>query len=285
MAKEFREHSVGLLTLLVVALAIYGLVRLNSHAAAAPPRDVSLAQATDIGASDQHLFGAVYTTTGGQTSTLGLNNSQNHPITAQVTLYNKHGAALAISPVTLGPHQNHAWDIADWVHGVGGGFEEGSLEVFYHDASMALGAQETITDANHSLSYDVHLQEPMDFMSSRADGLWWALDDNHDADVFIANTRATQTTVTPIFYIGGVAHEGEPITLNGHESDVIDIEKSLKKLHLSTSAIGGISLTYTNGPGGLAMVGVISNKHTGFSPRCDLSIRHRNTPRRFTARI
>lgn len=45
---------------------------------------------------------------------------------------------------------------------------------------------------------------------------------------------------------------------------MIDIGKSLQKLHLSTPAIGGIALTYTS-MGGVAMVGVIMNKQTGFS--------------------
>ena len=89
MAKEFREHFIGLLTLLLVVLSIYGFIRLNSPAARA--KDASPTDTTDLGAADQHLFAAVYTTTGGQTSTLGLNNSQNHPMTAQVTLYNKRG--------------------------------------------------------------------------------------------------------------------------------------------------------------------------------------------------
>ena len=229
MAKEFREHFLGLLTLFIVSLSIYGFIRLSSHAAAARSKKVALAPTTDIGAADQHLFAAVYTTTGGQTSILGLNNSQNHPITAQVMLYNKHGAALAIPPITIDGHKNHGFDIADWVRNVDG-FEEGSLEVFYHDASMAMGAQETITDANHSVSFDVHLQESMDFMSPRADGLWWALGDNNtNAQVFIANTQATGTTVTPLFYLNGAAHQGETINLNGHESDVIDIEKGAQE--------------------------------------------------------
>jgi|GEM_PF-1362957 len=266
MLKEFRQNFVGLLTLVVVAFTIYGLVKLGTSATAAPSSNVVPAQSDDLGAADQHMHAAIYTTTEGQTPTLGLNNSQNHPMTAQVTLYNKHGQALAIPPITLGPHQNHGWNIADWVRHEHG-FEEGSLEVFYRGPSMALGAQETVTDVNHSLSYDVHLQEPMDFMSPRADGMWWALDDNHEeAEVFVANTSATQTTVTPTFYVGGTAYQGEAIVLNGHESDSIDIDKSLKKLRVhGDTSVGGISLTYTNGPGKLAVVGVISNKHTGFS--------------------
>jgi len=241
-------------------------VKLGTPATAASASNVAPVQSDDLGGADQHLHAAIYSTTEGQTSMLGLNNSLNHPMTAQVTLYNKHGQSLAIPPIALGPHQNNAWNIADWVRNVDG-FEKGSLEVFYHGRSMALGAQQTVTDASHSLSYDVHLQEPMDFMSPRADGMWWALDDNHaEAEVFIANTSAAQTTVTPTFYVGGVAYQGEAIALNGHESDSIDIDKSLKKLRVrGDTSVGGISLTYTNGPGKLAVVGVISNKQTGFS--------------------
>ena len=85
MLKEFRENFIGVLTLVVVALAIYGLVKLGTPVAAAPATIVAPAQSDDLGAADQHLHAAIYTTTGGQTSTLGLNNSQNHPLTAQVT--------------------------------------------------------------------------------------------------------------------------------------------------------------------------------------------------------
>jgi len=36
MLKEFRENFIGVLTLVVVALAIYGLVKLGTPVAAAP---------------------------------------------------------------------------------------------------------------------------------------------------------------------------------------------------------------------------------------------------------
>src|SRR6266849_286268 len=111
MFKEFRENFVGVLTLVVVALAIYDLVKLGTPAAAAPASNVAPTQSDDLGAADQHLHAAVYTTTEGQSSTLGLNNSLNHSMTAQVTLYNKHGQPFAIPPITLGPHQNHAWNV------------------------------------------------------------------------------------------------------------------------------------------------------------------------------
>ena len=260
MANKFRQHWLGLVGLLIAPLIVYGLMRAGSSNVAAHS-----SPAPEIKQADQHMYAAIYTTAGGYSTTLGLNNATNRPITATVTLYNRRGGALIVPPITLDGHRNHGFDVADWVRGADG-FEQGSLEVFYHDISMGLGAQETITDVNHSLSFDVHLQDAMDFMSSRVDALWWALYDNQsEAEVFVANTHATQTVVTPTFYVNGVAYQGEAITLNGRESDVIDIKQSLHKLHVSTAAAGGISVSYTDGPGAVAIVGVVRNKQTGFS--------------------
>ena len=219
-------------------------------------------------ATDQFMYAPIYTTKGGRSSSLGMNNSTNHPITAHVTLFNKHGLSLTVPDVTLDAHKNHAFDLADWVHDAGGGFEEGSIMVVYQGHSMELGAQETITeitDSNHSLTFDVHLQEPMDFMSAKADGVWWTVDNQTDAEICLANTAPTQVVATPTFFVGGIGYQGEAITLNGHESDSINIKQSLNRLHVNgNTAVGGVSLAYS-APGNVAAVGLISKKQTGFS--------------------
>ncbi len=262
MAKEFRQHWLGLISLLAFSLIVYGLIRAGSSNVAAHSSNTVVS--SDLPHEADHVLqGAVYDTTGGWSSSLLLLNAEGKAVTARVTLYNKHGAALIVPDIALEPYKSGSWNVSDWI-GRTEGFETGSLTVLYHGLSMGLHAQETVTNQNRSLSFDVHFEEAMEFMSSTVDGLWWALEDQSDARVFIANTRVTQTIVTPTFYVGGVAHEGEQLVLNGHESDVIDIEKELKKFHV-TATIGGISLSYTNGPGALATVGVISNEHTGFS--------------------
>ena len=219
---------------------------------------------TQLPQPNQLMYAPAYATTEGRSSALGMNNPTNHSITVHVTLYNKDGLSLTVPDITLGAHQNHAFDIAGWVNGTDG-FETGSIMVVYQGHSMELGAQETITDANHSLTFDVHLQEPMDFMSSAADGLWWALDNQTTAEVFICNTSATQVIATPTFYVGGIGFQGDAIILAGHESDSIDIKHSLSKLHVRGNiGTGGISLSYSL-PGAVAAVGAISNKQKGFS--------------------
>src|SRR5438067_10791065 len=52
------------------------------------------AHADDLSGSDHYLYAATYQTTGGFSSTLSLNNTLNHDLSAQVTLFNKHGQAL-----------------------------------------------------------------------------------------------------------------------------------------------------------------------------------------------
>jgi len=41
MAKEFRENFIGILALLIVSLTIYGLVKLNTHVAAAATKVIT----------------------------------------------------------------------------------------------------------------------------------------------------------------------------------------------------------------------------------------------------
>src|SRR6266404_4220462 len=213
--------------------------------------------------ADHNLQGAVYTTTGGWSSSLLLLNAEGKAVTAHVTLYNKNGRSLNVPPITLEAYKSRSWNVASWI-GATEGFDEGSLTVVYNGLPMGLHAQETVTNRERSLSFDVHLEDAMEFMSSTVDGLWWGLDDRTEAKVFIANTRATDTTVTPTFYVGGLAHQDEPIVLKAHSSDVVDIGKDLKELHLSTSS-GGISFSYTNGPGALSVVGVITSNHSAHS--------------------
>lgn len=264
MLKEFRENLLGILTLLAITVGIYSLIKSNTRTIV---HATSQTQTGDLSGSDHYLYAATYSTKGSLSSVLGLNNTLNQDLSARVTLFNKHGQSLTTPAmnITLGPHKNHGYNIADWTQGHGD-FDEGSLLVFYHGRSMTLGAQETVTDTTHGVNFDVHLSEYGDFISSRVEGLWWSLVHQTEAQVFIANTKNNHTKVTPYFYLAGNQYQGDQIDLAGHETDSIDIEKSLKKLHVHGDiSIGGISLSYTNGPGAIAVVGAIQNKQIGFS--------------------
>jgi hypothetical protein len=269
MIREFRQNFIGVLVALaVLSFAIYCLATLRlpsvaAHSSTEASATKAPAPSKELHEANHFLQAAVYTTTGGWSSSLLLLNAEGKAVTARVTLYNRKGRSLNIAPITLEAYKSRSWNVADWI-GDTEGFEEGSLTVSYNGLSMGLHAQETVTNRERSLSFDVHLEDAMEFMSSMVDGLWWELDDRSEAKVFISNTKATETTVTPIFYVAGLAHQDKPIVLKAHASDDIDIGKELKELHLS-SASGGISFSYTNGPGALSVVGVISNNQSRFS--------------------
>jgi len=260
---ELGSNVLGILALVIATVTVFSLVKLASRASV----HASSSAAEDATGGDHYLYAAIYSTIGGRVAILGLNNTLSTPISAQITLYNKHGEALSTPDmsVTLEPHRNHGYNIADWI-AEQEGFEEGSALVKYHGKSMTLGAQETITDASHGLNFDVHLSEYDDFMSSRVEGLWWGLENQSEAQVFIANTEENTTTVTPTFYVNGIQYDDQPLSIGGHQSSSIDIEHALHKLHVQGNiTLGGISLSYNNGPGAIAVVGVVQNKHTGFS--------------------
>src|SRR5437016_2427561 len=115
MAKQTRQNFLGILALFIFALTIYGMVRLHVLTPTTRAEDLASEQ-SNIDGSDHYLYAAVYSTKNGLSSTLGLNNTLNHDMTARVTLFNKHGQSLTTPEmnITLGPHKNHGFDIADW---------------------------------------------------------------------------------------------------------------------------------------------------------------------------
>ncbi|MBZ5553846.1 MAG: hypothetical protein LAO21_14075, partial [Acidobacteriia bacterium] len=119
---------------------------------------------------DNHLHGAFYSIQEGWKSTLVLNNVIGSTSRAMITLYNKHGQALAVPEITLNPHESRYFNVAEWLTGDDGDmddFSEGSVEVFFHGISMSLGAQLVVSDERRGLSFDVHFDEDMDFVSSQ----------------------------------------------------------------------------------------------------------------------
>ena len=93
MLKEFRENSVGLLTLVAVALAIYGLVKLSTPASAAPFGSYVTPQSCCAN-DDQKphlLIGTYYSVKHHLTAKLLLNNKGPQPLAASPTLYSMSG--------------------------------------------------------------------------------------------------------------------------------------------------------------------------------------------------
>ena len=185
----------------------------------------------------------------------------------RVTLYNKAGRPLELTEVTLTPAQTKFLNIRDLMSPEQlGAFSEGSVEVYFHGPAMGITGQLSVIDDRHNRSFDVLLREDGMFTSSKLDGLWFSLDNQTTVEVFLTNTRAHPTTVTPIFYVNEEEFAAQPLTLDSHVSETIDVGQLLQKLRVRQGlASGGISLRHDGTPGAIAVAGVITNKQRGFS--------------------
>lgn len=248
-------------------IAISGLLSGYLFIIKATAQKPATAPAAKDEGTDHHLFAALYTTKGGWTSTLALNNPLGQSRSVRVTLYNKHGQALVVPVISMSPNQNRYFNIAEWLSKAdANGFSEGSMEIFFHGPPMGMGGQLVITDEHHSLSFDVPFAESEMFASSQLESLWWSLESKSKAEVFLANTKTERMTITPTFYINGEALASEPVILEAHESETLDIGRALNRLNVSTGTIrGGITLRHDRQPGALAVAGAITGKQSGFS--------------------
>lgn len=269
-ANNFASNFSSKLTLrsaLIIVTVVCGLLSgylLIFKAAAHTSTPAPLASDSE---TDHYLYYATYTVKEGWTSTLVLNNPLNRAQNVRVTLYNRHGEALAVPEISLASNENLYFNIADWLTASGGdNFAEGSLEIFFHGRAMGIGGQLVVTDENHSLSFDVPFVEGGMFASSRLESLWWSLDGQSTAKIFLSNMKTERMVVTPTFYVNARAYESVPIALESHESKALDIGQALSKLNVrSGTASGGITLKHDRPPGALAVAGTIINQRSGFS--------------------
>ncbi len=270
---QSRRNPRSLILIAGLILAVLSLTQLfaatskRRTANKAPIAKTKPAQINKPVEADHRIYAAYYSTKAGWQSILALNNGTNREMNAQVTLYNKKGKALAIPTIKLAAASNQFFNLANWLTAnLADDFSEGNLEIFYHGPSMGIGGQLTVKNGSQSFSFDVPFSDAARFASSQVEGVWWALDNQATAEVFVTNSTTTPTKVVLTFYVSGEAIEAEPIVLDAHQSQVIDIAQTLNKLKAKQiPAIGGISLRHSNQPGALAVAGVMTNKKTGFS--------------------
>ena len=237
----------GLILAVLSLTQLFAATSKRRTANKAPVAKTKPAQINKPVEADHRIYAAYYSTKAGWQSILALNNGTNREMNAQVTLYNRKGKALAIPTIKLAPASNQFFNLADWLTAKpSDDFSEGNLEIFYHGPSMGIGGQLTVKNGSQSFSFDVPFSDAARFASSQVEGVWWALDNQATAEVFVTNITTTPTKVVPVFYVGGDAIEAEPIVLDAHQSEVIDIAQTLNKLKAKQiPAIGGISLRHS----------------------------------------
>ncbi len=136
-------------------------------------------------------------------------------LTASCTLFALDGSPLALPDVLLQPFQNKAVSLkaltsqsSDPVR-----FQEGSVQVTFTGPSMGIGAQLTIADVVHGVSFD--MEPPMGLASARLEGLWWSIDQNTSGEVMISNTSALNVNANLTLEWKGTAYPPRAIPLGG----------------------------------------------------------------------
>lgn len=213
------------------------------------------------------FFIPYYSTRGDWDSVLTLNNATHAGLAASVTIYSLDGTALPLPDVFLQPDLPAAFRISDLItHAESRGrFQEGSIELRFTGSSMALGAQLTVSDMQHGLSFD--MEPPMTFKSSTLEGLWWSLNNKTRGQVMLCNTGSQTLDVLENIEWQGRIIPAHPISLTPHQTIVLDIDDLLKQVNIKSKGIqrGGLSISHNGAPGALIAHGMIQNSGTHFS--------------------
>jgi len=212
-----------------------------------------------------------YSTKGDWESVLTLNNGTHGPLMASVTIYSLDGTALFLPDVFLQADTHAALRLSALIAHVEtrGLFQEGSIEVRFSGAPMDLGAQLTVSDVKHGLSFD--MERPMMLTSSTLEGLWWSLDTKTSGQVMLSNTTSQNLNVQENVDWRGRPIPAHAISLSAHQTIVLDLEDLLKELDIKANGIesGGLSIVHNGPPGALIAHGMIQNKETHFASNLD----------------
>ncbi len=231
-------------------------------------RAIFFAQTTALPGPLNILSIPYFSTKGDWDSILTLGNSFNQPITVSVTLYSLDGSALPPSDLSVQPNRSATLRLSDIITRMRaeGKFQEGSVEVRFNGPRLAIGAQLTVSDLKHGVSFDMEPPLP-NFKSSTLEGLWWSLDEKTSGQVMLSNTTSQSLTAQMNVQWRGVAILTQPLSLSSHQTIVLEVEKLLKDAGADTKGIerGGLSIVHSGSPGALIAHGVVLNKEGRFA--------------------
>ncbi|MDQ6651366.1 MAG: hypothetical protein M3Y84_01345, partial [Acidobacteriota bacterium] len=196
-----------------------------------------------------------------------LNNATHEFLTASPTLYSLDGAAWPLPDISLAPNLNTALRLSELIAKSEdrGRFHEGSIVVSFNGEPMSLGAQLTVSDVQHGLSFDMGPPKP--FKSSTLEGLWWSIDRKTKGQVVLCNTTNQGLGIQINLEWQGHVIPARVLSLSAHQTIVLEIEDLLKQLDIKAKGIesGGISISHSGAPGALIAHGVVQNKEAHFA--------------------
>jgi hypothetical protein len=252
-------------------LALHGLKarRVDASAITSPASGDAVTQAPAPQPSDDQIMSfAYFIEQGDMTSTLRLNNNLLDPITATVIFFNSHGESFTAPLLTLPPQDVQRFRVAELTANAPGDFHAGSVQVFYHGPSMAVTGQVSVASASSHVIFESFPTMAMGFASSRLDGIVWIPDAGTQASAALTNTTTDMLTVNI-----GSATNIKSLTLNAHETNVVDLKEFLIKRQDVGAAL--VSIEHNGTPGAIIVTGFALNEKTGFS--CNLPFVDRAT--------
>jgi hypothetical protein len=223
-------------------------------------------------ASEPHFVHIPYfTELEGMHSTLTLNNNLPDPMTTTVTIFNHAGEAFVATPIVLAPQSVQRFSLKQLTEGAPSDFNSGNVQVFFQGPSMAVTSQVSIVSDDHRLSFESTATEAMGFSSSTLDGIVWVPDDDTNARVALTNASSGLLSVA---VTEGQGAEERLVTLNPHETSVVDMREFVRRFGRDASATL-VTLRHNGPPGALIATGFAVNIKTGFS--CSLNFLDRST--------
>lgn len=230
--------------------------------------------ATALAQSDtpHTMAGTYYSLQDNLKASITLNNKGLVPLEVQVTLFNMAGKRLDVPPVTVGATSFRVFDLSEWASPGGPSFHQGSLQLFYRGKDLLLGAQIKIIDSGSSLIFDEQLSEPYLMASSRLEGLWWRSTPDTQVSIAISNTTdSVQAASLDMDGNGPSVHAPKDLSLQPHQTMLIDPTKDLSDVQTVALETGGVSIRYSGKPGSLFARAMIQNPSTGFSSAIQLA--------------
>src|SRR5205085_8769495 len=211
---------VALITFFVPALMLHGLNvrRVAASTITAPEMTGAVTTAPVPPPSDDQIMNfAYFIEQGDMTSTLRLNNNLPDSMAATVTFFNSRGESFTTPPLMLPPQDVQRFSIAELAAKAPGDFHSGSVQVLYHGPAMAVTGQVSVASASSHIIFESFPTMAMGFVSSRLDGIVWIPDAGTQASAALTNTTSDMLTVSI-----GTATNSKSLTLNAHETNVVD---------------------------------------------------------------
>ena len=189
----------------------------------------------------------------GMDSTLTLNNLASQPTVVNVTIFNTHGDAHALAPITLPPRAITELDLSKSVRD--DSFGSGNVEIAYNGQMMQVTAQVSIFSMDKRVDIESREADMMDFASSSLAGI---LSMPQEGDKgYLAITNVASQSIDVRLSAGGRTSN---ITLSSRETRVINLKE---ELHAPSASL--IRLTDNGLPGDIIATAYVLNEKTGYS--------------------